>query len=233
MVKALERRWDEMRKTDMTLTQVVEDYLNDLRIQRKSPKTINFYLRNLGLFQRWLKRHNHTGTLEDLNLVTAKRYIFYLEEERRKFEGHPFIPEQNTGLSLYSVRGHVRTLKAFTSWLYREEYFEDNVLARLKLPKAPKIDIKVLTDDEVKTLLSAINPNTSSGARNYSILLLMLDSGLRMGEVIGLKIPKTDVANLLTKTDIAPQRRPETLTLEEWAQLWQAYTQWKGKKIAC
>ena len=43
----------------------------------------------------------------------------------------------------------------------------------------------------------------------------------------GLEIPKTDVAILLEKAGITPQRRPETLTIEEWAQLYKVYSQWK------
>ena len=39
----------------------------------------------------------------------------------------------------------------------------------------------------------------------------------------GLKLPKTEVAVLLEKADINPQRRAETLTIEEWAKLWQAF----------
>jgi len=46
----------------------------------------------------------------------------------------------------------------------------------------------------------------------------------------GLKAPKADIAHLLEKAGIAPQRRAETLTLEEWAQLWQAYSQWRREK---
>lgn len=49
----------------------------------------------------------------------------------------------------------------------------------------------------------------------------------------GLKVPKTDVVRLLEQANIAPQRRAETLTLEEWAQLWQAHAQWQKKKAAC
>jgi len=49
----------------------------------------------------------------------------------------------------------------------------------------------------------------------------------------GLKVPKTDAVHLLELAKIAPQRRPETLTLEEWAQLWQAHARWRRKKIAC
>ena len=40
----------------------------------------------------------------------------------------------------------------------------------------------------------------------------------------GLGISKTDVSQLLGEAGIAPQRRAETLTLEEWAQLWRAQT---------
>jgi integrase/recombinase XerC len=193
MPKDQQKRWEEMSKSDMSLAQVIEDYVADLKIQRKSPKTIDFYLKNLRLFLKWLKQRGYKGSLEDLNLQTVKKYIFYLEEEHHKYNGHPSIPESTESLSLYSVQGHVRTLKALSSWLQSEEYLTDNVLARLKLPKAPKMEIKVLTDGEIKALLSGVNPNISSGARNYAILLLMLDSGLRLGEVVGLKVHKIDI----------------------------------------
>jgi len=40
----------------------------------------------------------------------------------------------------------------------------------------------------------------------------------------GLGIPKAEVLPLLEKASIVPQRRAETLTLDEWAQLWQVFT---------
>ena len=49
----------------------------------------------------------------------------------------------------------------------------------------------------------------------------------------GLGLPKADVINVLEKANISSQRRAETLTLEEWAQLRQAYAQWQGEKMAC
>ena len=41
----------------------------------------------------------------------------------------------------------------------------------------------------------------------------------------GLRSPKAEVLSLLEKADIMPQRRAETLTIEEWARLWQLFTQ--------
>jgi len=41
----------------------------------------------------------------------------------------------------------------------------------------------------------------------------------------GLGLPKAEVLSLLEKCHIVPQRRAETLSLEEWAKLWQVFTQ--------
>ena len=84
-----------MQKIDMPFIQVIEDYISDLRIQRRSPKTLNFYLRNLQLFLKWLKRHNYKGVLGDLTLTIAKRYILYLGGRGLSYplkcRGHPLI----------------------------------------------------------------------------------------------------------------------------------------------
>ncbi len=193
MLRANELRWRDMMKTDMTLTQVIQDYAADLRVQRKSPKTILFYEKNIRLFGRWLNKKGFQCVLGDLNLRTAKLYILYLEEEHCKWADHPSFAQHDVRISLHTVRGHARTLKALASWLYREEYLPENVLARLRLPKAPKVDIKILSDDEIRRIFGALDPDISSGARNYAIVLLMLDSGLRVGEVVSLRLSKTDL----------------------------------------
>jgi len=48
----------------------------------------------------------------------------------------------------------------------------------------------------------------------------------------GLELPKAEVFSLLEKAKITPQRRAETLTLDEWAQLWQVFTQVE-RGLAC
>jgi 16S rRNA (adenine1518-N6/adenine1519-N6)-dimethyltransferase len=46
----------------------------------------------------------------------------------------------------------------------------------------------------------------------------------------GLKLAKPEALSLLKKADIVPQRRAETLTLEEWAQLWRVFAGEKREK---
>ena len=49
----------------------------------------------------------------------------------------------------------------------------------------------------------------------------------------GLELPKTEVLPLLQKAKIVPQRRAETLTLEEWAGLWRVFSQLREREAAC
>ena len=48
-------------------------------------------------------------------------------------------------------------------------------------------EIEILTEEEIKRIFSSINPNTAMGARNTAIYSLMLDTGLRLTEVVTLK----------------------------------------------
>ena len=63
----------------------------------------------------------------------------------------------------------------------------ENIPARFKLPKAQRKAIDVLTDAEVRRLFSCFNLRTMTGARDYAICALMIDSGLRLNEVVTLQ----------------------------------------------
>jgi len=65
---------------------------------------------------------------------------------------------------------------------------DQHIPARFKLPKAQRKTIDVLTDDEIRRLFSCFDLRTMTGARNYAMCALMLDSGLRLNEVVTLPI---------------------------------------------
>ena len=97
------------------------------------------------------------------------------------------------GLSGATVHAHVRVLKTFATWLAAEGWTTMDVFDKLKRPKLPEPVIEVLADEEIDRLLGAINPNCVLGARLYTIVLLLLDTGIRAGEVCGLTLPHVHV----------------------------------------
>jgi integrase/recombinase XerC/integrase/recombinase XerD len=80
-------------------------------------------------------------------------------------------------------------LKVFGTWLHEDGLTSHNIFARLKRPKLPKSVIKILTEQEIHSILDSINPNCFLGARQYLIALLLLDTGIRASELCTLTLP--------------------------------------------
>lgn len=78
-------------------------------------------------------------------------------------------------------------IKIFLNYLHREGYIE-NIGAKLKKPKVPKHYPYILDDEQVNRLLKACNKSTWEGYRNYVIILMFLDTGIRLSELINLSI---------------------------------------------
>ena len=92
-----------------------------------------------------------------------------------------------------AVLGHVRAIKALWGWLCSEGYIDDNSLAKYKLPKIPFKVMNVLAPVQVEDLLSAIDRAIATGARNYLIILMLYDCGLRISELVHIKTEDLDI----------------------------------------
>ena len=121
----------------------------------------------------------------DFSVELAREYIAYLQSAP-KYEGDPYRCVEGVHMSAANVQNHVRVLRAFSSWLQREMYTNENTLRRIKVPKAPKKLVNTLNDEEIKRLFDTLDINTTVGCRNAAMLLLFLDTGLRCSELLKL-----------------------------------------------
>jgi len=158
----------------------------------KSESTISWYRDILKLFLRYLKENRHSSSIEEFNIENARNYVLYLRN-RSKFSKYTNAQIQHSGLSPQTVRGHIRGLKAFSSWLYREKYTTENRLLNLKIPKAPVKLIEPLTDSEISQITSSINQDSPTGSRNHVIFVTALDNGLRASEIAAIALEQLDL----------------------------------------
>jgi integrase/recombinase XerC/integrase/recombinase XerD len=103
------------------------------------------------------------------------------------------------GCQLSTIHGHVRTLRAFSNWLLKEKLTDLNFTAGIKPPKIVKKVISTLSDEEIAQILSTFNPTSHSEMRNKVLFMLLLDTGLRIGELISLKIDDIHIDEGLMK----------------------------------
>ncbi len=176
-----QKRWESVKKTSIPITTLVDRYLSACRSAGMSLKTIRGYNEKL---QRYVRMRG--GTLSSFTLETVRQHLSSLQKAR-KWEGHPYTPSTQETLSTTTVRNHGRVLTGFATWLENEGYINDNVLAGLKIPRANKISIEPLSDEEISRLMSCFSLDMEIGCRNTAIIWLFLDTGLRCAELIGLE----------------------------------------------
>jgi site-specific recombinase XerD len=178
---------------DVTLSILIDYYVTSKQVKGCSHKTLVNLRSSLNKFIRFLEQRGHSCKLSDLTIHDARAYVASIQGTVTKYDGHPLTPAHpDATFSPETVHTHVRALRGFSMWLEREGYAKSEIFALLELPKLPKKKIQVLSPEEIRQILDSLNPNTFKGARLYAIIVLMLDSGIRAGELVGLKLADVD-----------------------------------------
>lgn len=176
---------------------LLREYLIHLRvIKAKSEKTIEEYFIDIRTFFRFLKVHRDIVSAEvpfeeiaiddiDIDLVRsvslsdAYEFMTYLMEERGN----------NSSTRLRKTS----SLRGFFNFLtLKKHLLDENPLKELETPQQKKADPKFLTLEESIRLLEAVDGKKKE--RDYCILTLFLNCGLRLSELVGLNV-----------TDISPE----------------------------
>lgn len=154
----------------MTLRFAIDDFLIEQRIRGNTSKTVQYYSLSLGLFARFV---GFGISLQEITLNSLRSYYLHLS---------------GRGISSTTIQTYIRALRSFLTWCYEQEYISVNLPEKFRLPKAQRKTIDVLTDSEILQLLSCFNLRYLIHLRNYCMCSLMLDSGLRLHEVVTLTI---------------------------------------------
>ena len=175
-----------------SLDQLINNYILCCHTEGKSQKTIDWYFANLKRFNRYLNDNGLSMPVTDMGMSETRKFIFYLQNEAKRWETSAYVHDTK-GLSPMSIHGYVRSIKAFWSWLLAEGYISRNPMARLKPPKIPKEIIPTFTQEQIQNMLNQLDLKTHRGFRDSTILLVLLDTGIRLSELISININNIDL----------------------------------------
>ena len=144
-----------------------ERFLEALRAQRYSPKSLQLYRQALMNFDSYLWDRDITSvTVEDL------------EHYRGQLIDRDFRPA--------SVDVYLRTVRRLFGWLTEEHVLFDNPAAQLLIPRTPRQLLPVPTENEMARLLNGIDISTAHGVRDRAIIETTYATGVRRAELIAL-----------------------------------------------
>ena len=182
--------------------QILRDFLAyHENIKAQSPRTISEYYLDLRLFLRFIRlMQNEMPLSTDINVIPIKDidiefirsittsqifdFLSYLANDRI---ANPDALSPERGISATSRSRKLSAIKSFYKYLtIRTKQLTENPVADLEYPKLRKSLPRYLTFKESAALLQSVSgPNAK---RDYAILMLFLNCGIRRSELVGLNL---------------------------------------------
>ena len=194
-------------KNTSDLPQLVLDFLNYLEtIKGKSKNTINGYKIDLQLFFRFMKVYKDNKIddsleFEEISISDIDENFINTIKLTDIYAFLSFVEKQRNNSS-YARARKVATLKSFFNFLYgKAKIISINPALELESPKISKRNPVYLNLDESIHLLTSLDVNNTNYYRDYCILTLFLNCGLRLSELCSIKIDKIkgDTLNIIGK----------------------------------
>ncbi len=172
----------------MRLDETVRYYLLNLENRKCSVNTRIAYRVALSMLVSLLASLCGVVELEQVTVLHLRQCVQHLLTVPVERKGRGRLPDSGTVLSDSSVCTYIRRWKAFFSWCFKEELIEKNPAIRLESPKVDERVIDAFSVEQIEQMLSVFDLSTAEGFRNYVIVVLMLDTGIRRSEIVTLRV---------------------------------------------
>ena len=161
----------------------IDDYINYIIFERGlSNNTVNSYKEDLYLYKSYLKQKNISKT-SSITTKDIEKYLIYLQDNE---------------YTITSIARKLTAIKNFHKYLFQKKIVSENVAETIERPKLRKSLPKVMTVEEVDKLLN-IECNTVFDYRNKAMLELLYATGLRISELLNLKLSDVDLENCVVR----------------------------------
>ena len=162
----------------------MKDVLNKFVIYLKDEKnysdyTITNYSIDIEEFYVFLKKENITR-LQDVDYKVLRKYLNYMTENK---------------YSNKTISRKLSSLRTFFKYLVKKEIINNNPMILISNPKEEKKLPKYLNYGEIEKILEIPNKETTLGLRNACILEILYSTGIRVSELVNLKIRDIDFYN--------------------------------------
>lgn len=183
------------------LNLLVSIYLRACRARNLALGTIEFYDKKLNGFLRYCANHS----IVDVNQLTpddVRAYLIFLEDQKHRPAG---------------IHCYYHSAKTFLKWYENEVEPHNwrNPIDKVKAPIVPLEPLEPVTIETCRALLETCKRGQSTELRDKAVLLLLLDTGVRLAEFLSLNINDVDLFTGAIQIRSGKGRKPRNVYLGE------------------
>lgn len=183
---------------------LTDEFMLYCRSTQLREKTMSSYEQTLHLFGRWCADELKIYTVDKItenvirkyidDLQTRGKYTFYINDLSKKKNYPDRRRDYRKPVSVTTINNYIRNIRVFFNWLEREYIIRKNPMKRIRQLKYNRQAKVFLSDEDLKKLLSKFDKSYFTEHRDYVMIMLMLDSGMRLGECSTLLVTDLELA---------------------------------------
>jgi site-specific recombinase XerD len=150
-------------------------------------------------FERHLHAENRSGRTVTTYLIAVRQAAVFLRgrgttiEAATRADLEAFMGDLLARRTASTAATYYKVLKILYAWLAEEEEIPADPMARMKRPIVPDRPVPIVAEDGLKRLFRACAGNTFEARRDTALLMLLLDTGARRAEMVGLTLTDVDL----------------------------------------
>lgn len=182
----------------------VDDFMDYCRLQQLRPKTVFSYEQTLRIFERYmLDVYNITAAAETKEvhireyvkyLETRGKYTILVDEKTRDTNNPQNRTDIGKPITKTTINNYIRNIKVFYNYMYNNRLIKTNPVTRVKQLSNHRKPLNFISDEEFLRLIKSFDNSKFHEFRDNTICQLLIDTGMRIGETLLIKMDDVDFA---------------------------------------
>ncbi len=161
-------------KQQLSFDELLHSFILDCKAKNLSPLTLRAYQDSIQQMKEAFEEQNVPLNIYKLTLREIKNYFI------------AFLIDQ--GRSDNTVNSRIKGIKQFLRYLFTEGWITKNIADEIHVVKAEKLMIQTFTKEQVAALLEQPDRKTFTGIRDYTMMVVLFETGMRISELCRLKL---------------------------------------------
>lgn len=177
---------------DMSFDYQIDEFMVYCRSKQLREKTMVSYEQSLRLFQRWCEDEMNVVEVDKVNESMMRRYIndlqergkysFYSDDSKKKTNFPERRRDFRKPISVITINSYIRQLRVFFNWLDQDYKLKKNPMKKIRQLKVNRQAKDYINDEDFKKLVNHLDKSYFPEHRDFAMIMLMIDTGMRLGE---------------------------------------------------
>lgn len=161
-------------KQQLSFDELLHSFILDCKAKNLSPLTLRAYQDSIQQMKEAFEKQNVPLNIYKLTSREIKNYFI------------AFLIDQ--GRSDNTVNSRIKGIKQFLRYLFTEGWITKNIADEIHVVKAEKLMVQTFTKEQVAALLEQPDRKTFTGIRDYTMMVVLFETGMRISELCRLKL---------------------------------------------